>query len=367
MNDSLNYKKILIYRIGHLGDTLVSLPAFWTIRKIFPDARITLLTNVDAQNAGYIAAQSVLPETGLFDDWLFYPNNLAKIKTVPAFLKLFREIRRRKFDCLFYLMTRNRSVAQIERDARFFKLAGIKKIFGIDYLLKNLIGDTRLMRKPLPTIESESDFFLNTLAADNFQIDKNIKPEMLLGVAEKDFADEWLYKNCGAALRENRLLAVAPGSKWNSKIWMEERFAEVVGRLIKQNDVFPVVFGGLEDREKGNRLVQYWQTGANAAGALNVRQSASALEKCRLYLGNDTGTMHLAASVGVPCVAVFAAIDLPNRWHPYGNNHTIFRTTVPCEGCHAPVCPFEKQCTTAIETDSVFAACARILEQSEFD
>lgn len=363
----LDYKKILIYRIGHLGDTLVSLPSFWAIRENFPDAHLTLLTNIDAQNAGYIAAQSVLPKTGLFDEWLFYPNNLPKIKIVPAFLKLLREIRRQNFDCLFYLMTRNRSVGQIERDRRFFRLAGIKKIFGADYLLKNLIGDARTMRKPLPIVESETDFFLDTLAADGFRIDKNIKPEMLLGDAEKDFANQWLAKNCGDAFGENRLIAIAPGSKWDSKIWAEERFAEVVAELIKRNDVFPIVFGGGEDREKGNRLLNYWKTGANAAGQLNIRQAAAALEKCRLYLGNDTGTMHLAASVNVRCVAVFAAIDLPGRWHPYGDNHTIFRTVVPCEGCHAPICPFEKQCTTAIEAASVFAACERILEQSNSD
>ncbi len=67
----LDYQKILIYRIGHLGDTLVSLPAFWAIRENFPDASVTLLTNVDARNAGYIAAHGVLPESGLIDDWLF--------------------------------------------------------------------------------------------------------------------------------------------------------------------------------------------------------------------------------------------------------------------------------------------------------
>lgn len=358
-------KKILIYRIGHLGDTLVSLPALWAIRENFPAARITLLTNVDAQNAGYIAAQSVLPENGLIDEWLFYPSNLPKLKTVSAFLKLLFEIRRERFDNLFYLMQRGRTVAQIERDLRFFRLAGIKKIFGVDYLLQNLIGDARQMKKPLPAVESETDFFLDSLAADGFQIGENIRPEMLLSGAERGFADKWLEENCAAAVRENRpLVGVAPGSKWDSKIWMEERFASVVGALIKSRDVFPIVFGGDEDREKGNRLVQIWGTGVNAAGALSVRQSAAALRRCGLYLGNDTGTMHLAASVGVSCVAVFAAIDLPNRWHPFGENHTIFRTTVPCEGCHAPVCPFEKQCTTAIDHAQVLAACERILEQS---
>ncbi len=66
------FKKILVYRIGHLGDTLVSLPAFWAIRKAYPKAHITLLTNSNPHNPNYILAQNVLPKEGLYDDWLTF-------------------------------------------------------------------------------------------------------------------------------------------------------------------------------------------------------------------------------------------------------------------------------------------------------
>jgi heptosyltransferase III len=129
-------KKILIFRTGHLGDTLVSLPAFWAVRNAFPDAHLTLLTSIDAGNFNYVVAKSVLPEKGLFDGWLFYPSNMSKSKTAIALLKLFAEIRREKFDCLFYLMTRNRTIKSVRRDENFFRAAGIKQIFGTDYQWK---------------------------------------------------------------------------------------------------------------------------------------------------------------------------------------------------------------------------------------
>lgn len=350
----------MVYRIGHLGDTLVSLPAFWAIRNAFPEAQITFLTNVDARNPNYIAARSVLPEEGLFDDYLTYEKASSKVKTVSSYVKLFIEIRRRKFDCLYYLMTRNRTVNQIKRDERFFRLAGIENIFGTDYLAQNLLEEKP--EKPRRKIKSELEFFLDTLAADDSRFDLTAKPEMRLTKGEKDFVEKWLAVNRGEKMNSRRLLAVAPGSKWDSKIWAEERFAEVVAKLIERENIFPVVFGGSEDADKGDRLLQQWKIGANAAGQLNVRQSAALLEKCCLYLGNDTGTMHLAASVGVPCVAVFAAIDWEGRWRPFGDKHVIFREKVACEGCHSPICPFEKQCLTGIQSEAVLAACENILK-----
>lgn len=363
MREARNYKRILIYRIGHLGDTLVSLPAFWAIRKAFPNARLTLLTNLDWQNPNYIAAKSVLPESGLIDEWLFYPTNLPKAKTVSAFLKLFAKIRREKFDCVFYLMTRNRTEKQIKRDVRFFKAAKIREVFGTKYLRNNLIGEP--FEKPLKTVEPEASFFLNCLPSNRFDFDLNSKPDMLLSKKEVEFSENWLKKNCAEAFGQNRLAAIAPGSKWESKVWAEENFAEVVSKLIERENIFPVIFGGKEDREKGNRLLETWGKGANAAGELNIRQAAAALEKCRIYLGNDTGTMHLAASVGTPCAAIFAAIDLIGRWHPFGENHIILRERIECEGCHSPVCPFNNECLTGISPEKVLAACEKLLKQKK--
>ena len=348
-----NFNKILVYRIGHLGDTLVSLPAFWAIRKSFPNAHITLLTNSNPNNPNYVLAQNVLPKEGLFDDWLIYPTEIKKLKTFLTFSKLFFKIREGSFDSLFYLTTRNRTLKQIRRDVMFFRWAGIKNIIGTDYLLKKLL-DTNVSR-PLPFIESEKDFLLDCLKFENLPLQhiENLKPDLKLAGREVNIAEKWLQENCGKYLLDNKLLAVAPSGKWESKIWAESSFYEVVRNLIEKEDVFPIIFGGLEDREKGNRLIEKLGRGANAAGILNIRQAAAALSKCRIYLGNDTGTMHLAASVGTPCVAIFSAIDWAGRWNPFGETHEIFRVSVPCEGCLSSVCKFQHECLTAIEPKSV--------------
>ncbi len=358
------FNKILVYRIGHLGDTLVSLPAFWAIRECYPKAHITLLTNANLNNPNYILARNVLPEEGLFDDWLSYPSELGKLQTITTFSKLFLEIRLRNFDALFYLTTRNRTVKQIKRDVLFFRSAGIKNIIGTEYLLKNLL-DTEVSR-PLPVIESEKDFLLNCLKFEHLPVKdiENLGPDLRLTDEEVYVAEKWLQENCGKYLLDNKLLAVAPSGKWKSKIWFENSFDEVVQNLIEKEDVFPIIFGGAEDKEKGNRLLGQWRRGANAAGILNIRQAAAALSRCRIYLGNDTGTMHLAASVGVPCVAIFSAIDWAGRWTPFGENHKTFRETVPCEGCLSSICKFQHECLKAIKKDAVLAECLSLWKNS---
>ena len=352
-----DFKKILVYRFGHLGDTLVSLPAFWAIRNSYPNAHLSLLTNSNANNPNYVLARSVLPEKNLFDGWLSYPTEVGKLQTIKVFRNLFNKIRAEKFDAMFYLATRNRTVRQIKRDLLFFRAAGIANIIGADYLLRNLL-DSKVPR-PLPVIESEKEFLLNCLRHDKFPLTdfENFKPNLMLTNDEICGAENWLKEKCGHFLAQNKLLAVAPSGKWESKIWFESSFIEVVNHLIERENVFPVVFGGAEDEEKGNRMIRQWHRGANAAGALNIRQAAAALSRCRIFLGNDTGTMHLAASVNVPCVAVFSAIDWAGRWLPFGRNHRIFRETVSCEGCLSSVCKFQQECLTAIKPNAVLEQC----------
>jgi ADP-heptose:LPS heptosyltransferase len=357
----LDLQRILVFRIGHLGDTLVALPALWALRKSFPSAHISYLSNIDLKNPHYLSAASVLPAEGLFDGWVSYPNLSGGFRDALSLLKLAARLRRMKFDAVVYLMTRNRTSTQIDRDVKFFRLAGVKKILGAEFLKANSLGLE--IPKPVPRIERESDFLIRMLRHDEL-IDANASFETDLGLTtnETHFADQWLEANAPSA--GSRRIAIAPGSKWDSKIWDEERFAAVVNRLIETHDVFPIVFGGAEDRGKGDRLIGQWSRGANAAGHMNVRQSAAALGRCDLYLGNDTGTMHLAAAAGTPCVAIFAAIDWEGRWEPFGDGHVAFRRRVECEGCHSPMCFNHHKCLDLIGTDEVYEACALVLDRS---
>ena len=349
-------KRILVYRIGSIGDNLVALPAFRAVRRAFPDAHICYLTNGETPDPSKLIARKLLPE-GLFDEWIAYSS-----KGFFDTARLLRELRKKKFDAVFYLMTRNRSPLRIKRDVLFFRLAGIRRIFGVRHVSEKYL--TMKPSRPLQTVETELEFLLECVLSENLNLSpaETFKPDLELTVEERLKAEKWLEKNFGSEWRAKKFIAVMASSNWESKNWAEENFVETVLRLIEETDVYPIVFGGPSEREQGNRFLEKWRRGANAAGELGLRGDGALLEKCSLYLGTDTGTMHLAGSVGTCCVAVFAATDYPGRWTPYGEGHRIFRESVECEGCYAPVCFNENKCLNLVPVEKVFDACRRILE-----
>jgi ADP-heptose:LPS heptosyltransferase len=354
-------EKILVFRVGHLGDTLVALPAFSRLRQTYPAARLSLLTNENARNRNHVVAESVLPGRGLFDDYFRYPGDLNK--SPVAFAKLLYQIRKAGFDAVFYLMNRNRTPGYVKRDLYFFWLAGIRNVLGARHLMENWLDpDTP---KPVPRVNSEAQFLLECLEREGIGTPESGEAPVPAIFDDNDAAASasWLEEKCGAAHAERRLIAIAPGSKWESKIWDEEKYEQVVGELVTRVDAFPVIFGGPEEIAIGERLLKRWKRGANAAGSLNVKQAAAALRSCRLYLGNDTGTMHLAASSGTKCVAIFSSLDWEGRWYPIGDGHRVFRETVPCSGCLSPVCHNDRLCLNLISSDDVLKACFEVWDE----
>jgi ADP-heptose:LPS heptosyltransferase len=184
--------------------------------------------------------------------------------------------------------------------------------------------------------------------------------DLRLTQEEIEEAKNWL--SLSGLNRQQVLIGMGVGSKMPAKTWPRDRYTLLGRRIIEELNGIPIIFGGPEDRALGDNLIKEWTVGGNAAGELNVRQAAAALSFCRLYLGNDTGTMHLAAAVGTRCVAIFSARTFPGCWYPYGSGHTVLRANVPCEGCMLEKCrEFDLACLKLISVEEVMDACRRAL------
>jgi len=353
-----NIKRILIYRIGQLGDTINALPALWVLRKHFPSAQLCMLVDRHPV-AHYVMPCQVLPRDGLIDDWIEYPTSITGVQS-KLLVKLLFDLRRRRFDIMVYLVSRERQPWRVWRDLAFFRLAGIRNFIGHEGLHSIT---PRVEGRPLPLVEHEADNLLTRLSLSGIPVPPPGKGcmELCLTNEEQEQAACWIIDRIGKQFNQLSLIGIGPGSKWPSKVWSEERFAELGRRLIAQLGAYPIVFGSSEEYDLGERLVARWGRGANAAGQLGVRQAAAVLKACRLYVGNDTGTMHLAAAVGAPCVGIFAAHDWPGRWYPYGAKHIILRRAVPCEGCLLRICiDGGMRCLKLVSVNDVFVACQQV-------
>jgi lipopolysaccharide heptosyltransferase III len=355
-------QRILFYRIGQIGDTVNALPAVWAIRRQFPRAFITLL-NDQHGHSNYTLALRTLPEKGLFDDFIFY--NAHKDGT-PFWnlLRLIPQIRQGQFDTLVYLAPRFRTRRQVWRDLAFFRLTGIKRFIGHK---GTLTLSTFKANKPWPYLDKEPDHLLSRLAFSGIPVPAPGQGcmDLLLTQEEKDTARDWLLDHIELD-KYQILIGVGVGGKCATQIWPRERFARLGRRIIEKIGGVPIVFGGPEDRYFGESLIKEWGAGANAAGELNVRQAAAALSFCRLYVGNDTGTMHLAAAVGTQCIAIFSARNFPGEWHPYGPNHIVLKANVACEACKLSEClKYDLACLKLISVGDVINACERALNNKE--
>ena len=350
--------KILVFRIGQLGDTIVALPAMWVIRRQFPEAELTLLCDRHPGKA-YVLAADLLKAAGIFNRFQTY---VVDGQAGGVMLRLARlaqlgtKLRRRRYDALVYLAPSTRTPAQVERDRMCFRLAGIRRFYGMSgfRLLPRKVSGHALDRTP-----SEADLLLERLAADGLPVPPPGQGCMDLGLGEAEEAEvkNWLKDQVNDDGRP--WIGIGPGSKMPAKRWPEERFREVVSELVRQCDVWPVVFGGAEDSSMGRRLLGAWDRGYNASGVLSLRGASAALKRCRLYLGNDTGTMHLAAAAGVPAVAIFSSREWPGMWFPYGVEQKVLRSQIECEGCGLIECVGRgNECLNRISVSGVLEACA---------
>lgn len=344
-------KNVLIYRLGSLGDTIVALPALHLVARKYPSARRIMLTNVPI-HAKAPAAEAVLGGSSLVDDYLQYPIGTRNLKEL---LKLWWSIRRIRPEALIYL-AKPRGERALARDSRFFRLCGIKNIIGLPTgdLSVNLPlgGDLR---------ESEAGRLVRSLRPLG-EIDLNVDAswDLELTSAEIDEA-----RNKLQAIESRPFLVCGPGTKMQAKDWGVAKWCELMERL---SLLFPghalVLVGSKEEYELSQKIRESWSgVSANFCGELSPRETAAVLKNAALYLGPDSGPMHLAAGVGVPCVIAFAARTKPGIWFPQGHqNHVLYRQ-VDCAGCDLETCVVQqKKCLSAITVEQMVAAAVEALK-----
>jgi ADP-heptose:LPS heptosyltransferase len=321
---------VLIFRIGSLGDTLVALPAFHLIRQRYPSSHIVLLTNSPV-DGGVKAAPSyqILMGSGLVDDYIEYPHRSA---TLRALYRLVMEIRKLRPSYCIYLMPQ-RTLKQRIRDAVFFVLAGLPRMQGI---WPGRDGNSHLPIEGKPYHrESEASRLLRSIGYNTAGLSPRLF-SLVLHEAERESIVPVLQE-----LEAGRpFIALSVGAKVPVKDWGQDYWLELLALLQDLADVYALVFfGSADERERCDQLLAAWShSGLNLCGRLNPRQSAAVLEHSALFVGHDSGPMHLASSVGIPSISIFAARKAPGIWFPYGNEDHVFYNQVSCYGCELDVC-----------------------------
>jgi len=168
-------------------------------------------------------------------------------------------------------------------------------------------------------------------------------------------ADEFL---CKSGVRQSALrIAIGAGASYGSaKCWPPSRFAEVANRLQSEADADVILFGTAAEASVSTAIsAEMRRPPIDLTGKTAIADLPALLSQCHLFIGNDSGAMHVAAAVGVPIVAVFGPTD-PDGTAPVTPRCSIVQQKPYCSPCFLRRCPTDHRCMTAITANMVEAA-----------
>lgn len=340
-------RRIVVYRIGNIGDILVTLPVLHRIRQRFPQAYITLLTSPGRKGAP--GAQQILPRGKWFDDLMIYFSE--DVETWNGRLQLLRRVRKSKFDLFIQLPNQQSRLRDEIRNMTFARLAGCPYAEGFEVSQRALF--VREEARHVPQIRESLRIYRSVAA----QLSLGPYEDVLLPIPEASrtlLADFLLQK--GVAPNEP-FLVMHSGAKRHTNQWPLERYAFVADEISRRWGIRLILTGSKAEQPMVESLAALMRENpVIVCGELDLSQMSALLERSCLYVGNDTGPMHIAAAVGTPTVSIFSARDFPERWHPGGRGHVVLRQDAPCSPCFKEICDRDLICIKGIEVRHVLHA-----------
>lgn len=172
-------------------------------------------------------------------------------------------------------------------------------------------------------------------------------------------------KSVEAKLKENGVkdgfFVLVPRARWATKLWSDDKFADLAARIIKKTSLSAVLAGGPEDRNGLEALRErIGDKAVNMAGLTDLKELWAMAGLSRFVVTVDSGPMHIAAASGAPVVALFGP-TAPWRTGPWGKGHAIVRKGLECSPCFRKNCP-EPKCMDGITVDEVMAAVSGVMK-----
>lgn len=304
---------IVIYRLGSLGDTIVALPCFNAVARRYPDRQRLVLTNAPVSVKAAPLLSVLGEDAGIVDGAIAYP---VGTRSPSALWALAKQLRALGSDTLVYMMP-NRGTLAAWRDWLFFKLAGFRHIVAFPHT-----EDLRQNRVDGAGIEeSEAARLVRTFAGFGpIDLDDRASWDLHLTTTERQVG-----KALAAPLAGKPYFAINMGGKAAEKDWGLDNWIALFGRLKATHGGHGVLVVGADvDAERARTLLATWPgVGVDACGRLTPRQSAAAMAGASLFIGHDSGPLHLAAATGVPVIGLFGDFNRPNKWHPIGTHVTV--------------------------------------------
>jgi len=331
--------KLLIRATNWVGDAIMALPALRLVRERFPEAHIAILA------LPYVA--KIYDRQGIADELMVYDRK-GEHSGLRGRSRLAAALRAKKFDTALLL--------QNAFDAAWIAWrGGIPERIGYDRDARGLLLTQAIPVPKRGEIPAHEKYYYLELLRRAGWLDKLPEiPEISLRVADEDSQRaEGKLRSLGVRAGALRIAVAAGASYGSAKCWPPERFAEALNQMRRERDADVILFGTPAEAVVAAAIAgALGQPALDLTGKTLIGELPALLKCCSVFLGNDSGAMHVAAAVGLPVVAVFGPTD-PDGTAPVTRRCTVVQQKPYCSPCFLRRCPTDHRCMTAISPGRV--------------
>jgi lipopolysaccharide heptosyltransferase I len=352
----LTDKRILIVKPSSLGDVVHTLPLVHAIKRSAPSSYIAWV--IQRGFASIIEHDSAVDEIISIDipstsDPLAPRGVLwhATVATVTALLDLRRRLKEHPYDLVLDLHASFRSglIARLNPHGRRIGFADAKELNTL--FQHELVHPDESKLHAVDKNLAFAKYLRISLIPEDFCVETSRE-------ARNQVAD-FLFAH--GVEPSSRVVYANPAARWESKFWYTEGWAELADHFIERARASVVFAGGSGDVPYIEGIIRRMKrTPVAAAGKLSLVQAVALLERADVYVGVDSGPMHIAAFTGTPVVALFGPTD-PAKVGPYGSGHrVIVRQDLDCLACRRRSCE-DRKCLEGITPALVFEETVSLL------
>jgi len=332
-------QKILIIKLRYIGDVLLATPTLRAIKAAWSDVRVTMMVNRGTEDV--LLGNPDLDEIIVLDKG-----------SLTAQSRLIAGLRHRRFDTVIDLTDGDRS-------AFLSWVSGAPVRIGFNdehrwrgkwytHVVQSLSGIQHRIDRDLEALKPLS------IQASSKDLQLRLTPE------EVKSADQ-LLDQLGVQ-RSQSMVILQPGARYWFKAWPPDRFAELADRLTSKYDCQVLIGGSDQDIDLAQQIRQKAKSSpVIMAGRTTIKQFAAIARRSVLFVGSDSGAMHIAAAAGTPVVALFGPSS-PAEWGPRGGATEVIYKGLDCRACFHPTCRRgEQNCMKLISVGEVETASKRLI------
>ncbi len=336
-------QKILIIKLSSLGDIVHSLPFLRSLRRNFPQSHIAWVVEEKCQDL--LKGREDIDELIVIrtKQWRKRWN----LNTLQELTRFFRRIRSASYDVVIDLQG-------LIKSGVISWLSGAPNRIGFPSLdcrekpnawFNNIKGDS----EQEPHIIDKNLSLLKTLKVE---VDRAFPPTPI--PSEADFYIDH-YLESEPDLLAKPVIALNPGAGFETKRWNPDCFAGLGDRVHEELGWHTLLTWGPGEKDLVDAIAHKMKAPSWIAPPTDIVQSMALFQRIQLFVGCDTGPLHLCSLLGIPTVSLWGPID-PKRNAPVGPEHQVIVKLQSCSFCFKRKCPTQNECMTEISVDEVFTA-----------